>query len=37
MKYEWIVNLETGEIHPKDGPSRVILQIVDHYDQFFRY
>ena len=32
MKYEWIVNLETGEIHPKDGPSRVILQIVDHYD-----
>ena len=32
MKYEWTVNLETGEIHPKDGPSRVILQIVDHYD-----
>ena len=32
MKYEWHVNLETGEIHPKDGPSRVILQIVDHYD-----
>ena len=32
MRYEWTVNLETGEIHPKDGPSRVILQIVDHYD-----
>ena len=32
MKYEWHVNLESGEISSTDGPSRIILQTVDHYD-----
>ena len=32
MRYEWTVNLETGEISSTDGPSRIILQTVDHYD-----
>jgi len=32
MRYEWNVNLESGEISSTDGPSRIILQTVDHYD-----
>ncbi|MDP6858176.1 MAG: hypothetical protein QF559_04525 [Candidatus Nitrosopelagicus sp.] len=32
MRYEWSVNLESGEISSTDGPSRIILQTVDHYD-----
>ena len=32
MRYEWNVNLESQEISSTDSPSRVILQIVDHYD-----
>ena len=32
MKYEWHVNLESGEISSTDGPSRIIIQTVDHYD-----
>lgn len=32
MKYEWNVNLESGEISSTDGQSRIILQTVDHYD-----
>ena len=32
MRYEWNVNLESGEISSTDRPSRVILQTVDHYD-----
>ena len=32
MKYEWHVNLESGEISSTDGPSRIMLQTVDHYD-----
>ena len=32
IKYEWHVNLESGEISSTDGPSRIILQTVDHYD-----
>ena len=32
MKYEWHVNLESVEISSTDGPSRIILQTVDHYD-----
>ena len=32
MRYEWNVNLQSGEISSTDGPSRIILQTVDHYD-----
>ena len=32
MKYEWTVNLDSGKISSTDGPSRIILQTVDHYD-----
>ena len=32
MRYEWNVNLESGEISSTDGPARVILQTGDHYD-----
>ena len=32
MRYEWNVNLESGEISSTDSPSRIILQTVDHYD-----
>ena len=32
MRYEWNVNLESGEISSTDGPSRIILQTVDYYD-----
>ena len=31
MRYEWNVNLHSGEISSTDGPSRIILQTVDHY------
>ena len=32
MQYEWHVNIENENIDPIDAPSRIILQIVDHYD-----
>jgi hypothetical protein len=32
MRYEWNVNLESGEISSTDDLSRIILQTVDHYD-----
>ena len=32
MRYEWNVNLESSQISSTDGPSRIILQTVDHYD-----
>ena len=32
MKSECHVNLESGEISSTDGPSRIMLQTVDHYD-----
>ena len=32
MRYEWNVNIESGEISSTGGPSRIILQTVDHYD-----
>ena len=32
MRYEWNVNLESGEISSTDDPSRIILQTVDYYD-----
>ena len=32
LSYEWHANLENGEIHPKDTPSKTIMHIVDYYD-----
>ena len=32
MRYEWHANIESGEIEPRDTPSRTIQQIVDYYD-----
>ena len=32
LQYEWHVNIETGEIDPRDTPSKIIIQRVDYYD-----
>ena len=32
LQYEWNVNIETGEIDPRDTPSKIIIQRVDYYD-----
>jgi len=32
MRYEWHVNIETGEIDSRDTPSKIIIQRVDYYD-----
>ena len=32
MRYEWHVNIETGEISPRDTPSKIIIQRVDYSD-----
>ena len=32
LQYEWHVNIETGEIDPRDPPSKIIIQRVDYYD-----
>ena len=32
LLYEWHVNLETGNIDPRDTPSKIIIQRVDYYD-----
>jgi hypothetical protein len=32
LQYEWHVNIETGEIEPRDTPSKIIIQRVDYYD-----
>ena len=32
LQYEWHVNIETGEIDPRDTPSKIIVQRVDYYD-----
>ena len=32
LQYEWHVNIETGEINPRDNPSKIIIQRVDYYD-----
>ena len=32
LQYEWHVNIETGNIDPRDTPSKIIIQRVDYYD-----
>ena len=32
LQYEWHVNIETGEIDPRDTSSKIIIQRVDYYD-----
>ena len=32
LQYEWHVNLENGNIDPRDTPSKIIIQRVDYYD-----
>ena len=32
LQYEWHVNIETGEIDPRDTHSKIIIQRVDYYD-----
>ena len=32
LQYEWDVNIETGELDPRDTPSKIIIQRVDYYD-----
>ncbi len=32
LQYEWHVNIETGEIDPRDTPSKIIIQRVDYSD-----
>ena len=32
LQYERHVNIETGEIDPRDTPSKIIIQRVDYYD-----
>ena len=32
LKYEWHVNIETGEIDPRDTPSKTVIQRVDYSD-----
>ena len=32
LQYEWHVNIETGEIDPRDTPSKIIIQRVDYFD-----
>ena len=32
LRYEWHANIESEKIDSRDTPSRILLQIVDHYD-----
>jgi len=32
LRYEWNANIESGEIEPRDSPSKTITHLVDYYD-----
>ena len=32
LRYEWYANIESGEIEPRDSPSKTITHLVDYYD-----
>ena len=32
LRYEWYANIESGEIKPRDPPSKTITHLVDYYD-----
>ena len=32
LRYEWYANIESGEIEPRDPPSKTITHLVDYYD-----